>query len=624
MSPKHRIVRFGAFELDLHSRELRKHGHRVRLVGQPVELLTCLLETPGEVVTREALQKRLWPDDTFVNFEHSLNAAVKRLRRALNDTAESPRFVETLPRRGYRFIASMQEEDVVERDHPPAAATVADDPEAGMERQRRGSWTIAAAVVLVVSIASAAWFERVRNGPSPIRSLAVLPLENLSADPSQEYFSEGLTDELITELGQIKALRVISRTSVMTYEKVRKPLPDIARELAVDAIVEGTVLRSGKRVRVTAQLIQAASDKHLWAESYESDLGDALAIQQKVARSIANEIKIELTQHEKMVLALPKRVNPESHEAYLKGRYFWNKRTADGLQKAIGYFNQAVDIDPTYAPAYSGLADSYALLGDWEYGVLAPREAYPKAKAAAAKALELDSELAEAHISLAFALDGFDWDFEAGGREFRRGLELNPGYATGHQWYAGHLTLLGNNSEAINEMKKAESLDPLSLIISADLAEDFFIARRYEEGVDQIRKTMEMDPSFPMAHYQLGQSYLERRQYGQAVDEFRKAVALSGGNPACLSGLGYATAVSGKKSEAEAILNDLKNRPNAAGAPEMAVVYAGLDQRDEAIAWLEKSYEARFNPGVLRRPMFDPLRSDARFADLMRRVGLVR
>jgi TolB-like protein/DNA-binding winged helix-turn-helix (wHTH) protein len=623
MSPKHRIVRFGAFELDLNSRELCKHGHRVRLVGQPVELLICLLETPGEVVTREALQKRLWPDDTFVNFEHSLNAAVKRLRRALNDTAESPLFVETLPRRGYRFIASMQE-DVVERDHAPAPATESNDPEAAMERPRRGSWTIAAAGVLVVSIASAAWFARVRNAPSPIRSLAVLPLENLSADPSQEYFSEGLTDELITELGQIKALRVISRTSVMTYEKVRKPLPDIARELAVDAIVEGTVLRSGKRVRVTAQLIQAAADKHLWAESYESDLGDALAIQQKVARSIANEIKIELTQHEKMVLASPKRVNPESHEAYLKGRYFWNKRTADGLQKAIGYFNQAVDIDPTYAPAYSGLADSYALLGDWEYGVLAPREAYPKAKAAAAKALELNSELAEAHISLAFALDGFDWDFEAGEREFRRGLELNPGYATGHQWYAGHLTLLGNNSEAINEMKKAESLDPLSLIISADLAEDFFIAQRYEEGVDQIRKTMEMDPNFPMAHYQLGQSYLERRQYGQAVDEFRKAVALSGGNPACLSGLGYATAVSGEKSEAEAILNDLKNRPNAAGAPEMAVVYAGLDQRDEAIAWLEKSYEARFNPGVLRRPMFDPLRSDARFADLMRRVGLVR
>jgi TolB-like protein/Tfp pilus assembly protein PilF len=493
-----------------------------------------------------------------------------------------------------------------------------------MERPRRGSWTIAAAGVLVVSIASAAWFARLRNAPSQIRSLAVLPLENLSADPSQEYFSEGLTDELITELGQIKALRVISRTSVMTYEKVRKPLPEIARELGVDAIVEGTVLRSGKRVRVTAQLIQAADDKHLWAESYEGDLGDALAIQQKVARSIANEIKIELTQHEKMVLASPKRVNPESHEAYLKGRYFWNKRTADGLQKAIGFFNQAVDIDPTYAPAYSGLADSYALLGDWEYGVLAPREAYPKAKAAAAKALELDSELAEAHISLAFALDGFDWNFEAGEREFRRGLELNPGYATGHQWYAGHLTLLGNNSEAINEMKKAESLDPLSLIISADLAEDFFIAQRYEEGVDQIRKTMEMDPNFPMAHYQLGQSYLERRQYGQAVDEFRKAVALSGGNPACLSGLGYATAVSGEKSEAEAILNDLKNRPNAAGAPEMAVVYAGLDQRDEAIAWLEKSYEARFNPGVLRRPMFDPLRSDARFADLMRRVGLVR
>ena len=623
MSPKHRIVRFGVFELDLHSRELRKHGHRIRLVGQPVELLISLLETPGEVVTREALQKKLWPDDTFVNFEHSLNAAVKRLRRALNDTADNPRFVETLPRRGYRFIASMQE-DVTAREPSPTPAMEEGDPEVVVERPWRARWSMAAVAALIVLIAAAAWFARIRNATSPIRSLAVLPLENLSADPSQEYFSEGLTDELITELGQIKALRVISRTSVMTYEKVRKPLPEIARELAVDAIVEGTVLRSGTRVRITAQLIQAADDKHLWAESYESDLGDALAIQQKVARSIANEIKIELTQHEQTVLASAKRVNPDSHEAYLKGRYFWNKRTADGLQKAIGYFNQAVDSDPTYAPAYSGLADSYALLGDWEYGVLAPREAYPKAKAAARKALQLDSELGEAHISLAFALDGFDWDFQAGGREFQRGLELNPGYATGHQWYAGHLTLLGKDAEAIEEMKKAESLDPLSLIISADLAEDFFIARRYDEGVSQIHKTMEMDPNFPMAHYQLGQAYLEKRQYGQAAEEFRKAVQLSGGNPACLSGLGYATAVTGKREEAEAILNDLKSRPNAAGAPEMAVVYAGLDERDEAMAWLEKSYEARFNPGVLRRPMFDPLRSDARFADLMRRVGLVR
>jgi TolB-like protein/DNA-binding winged helix-turn-helix (wHTH) protein/Tfp pilus assembly protein PilF len=622
MSPKHRIVRFGAFDLDLQSRELRKHGHRVPLVGQPVEVLICLLEASGEVVTREALRKKLWREDTFGNFEDGLNAAVKRLRRALNDTAENPRFVETLPRRGYRFIGSVRE-DEFERGLSPDSTMDAGDPEM-MERLRRRLRNIVAAAVLVVLTAAAVWFWRTGRQPPPIRSLAVLPLENLSADASQEYLSEGLTDELITELGHIKALRVISRTSVMTYERVRKPLPEIARELAVDAIVEGTVARSGNRVRVTAQLIQAAADKHLWAESYESDLGDALAIQRKVARSIASEIKIELTRHEQMVLASSKRVNPESQEAYLKGRYFWNKRTVDGLQKAVGYFSQAVDSDPTYAPAYSGLADSYALLGDWEYGVLTPKEAYPKAKAAAAKALELDSDLGEAHISLAFALDGFDWDFEAGEREFRKGLELNPGYATGHQWYAGHLTLLGKNSEAIDEMKKAENLDPLSLIISADLAEDFFIAHRYDEGLNEIRKTMEMDSNFPMAHYQLAQAYLEKRQYGEAIEEFRKAVELSGGSAACLSGLGYAYAESGKRSEAEAILNELKSRPNAAGAPELAVVYAGLDQREAAMAWLEKAYDARFNPGVLRRPMFDPLRSDARFTGLIRRIGMVQ
>ena len=517
--PSSRLIRFGVFELDLRSGELQKQGRKIRLEGQPVQILICLLESPGELVTREDLHRKLWPADTFVNFEHGLNAAVKRLRQALNDSADNPRFVETLPRRGYRFIAPIQAvaaggdvsavNEAAAVTEVPATRDLAEEraPDRGdlsektsvfaPQRWPHARKRFGVALLVVLGILTLWILRPGSQPPRVIRSLAVLPLENLSGDASQEYFSDGMTDELITELGQISELRVISRTSVMTYKGAHKSLPQIAQELNVDAVVEGTVLRSGEQVRITAQLIQAAADKHLWAQSYEGNLQDMLALQKKVAQSIAEEIRIKLTPHEQAVLKNSKRVNPEAYEAYLKGRYSWNKRTADGLKKAAVYFNQAIEKDPNYAQAYAGLADSYALLGDWEYGVLAPKEAYPRAKAAATKALDLDSTLGEAHISLAFCLDGFDWDWESAGREFRRGIELNPGYATGHHWYAWHLAALGRNDEAVAEMKKAESLDPLSLIISADLAEELLIAHRYDEAIRQSRKTMDLTLNLP-------------------------------------------------------------------------------------------------------------------------------
>jgi TolB-like protein/DNA-binding winged helix-turn-helix (wHTH) protein/Flp pilus assembly protein TadD len=649
--PSPRLIRFGFFELDLRSGELQKQGRKIRLEGQPVQILICLLENPGELVTREELHRKLWPADTFVNFEHGLNTAVKRLRQALNDSADSPRFVETLPRRGYRFIAPIQ---AVAAGGDASAVNVAaavtevpttrDLPEAKDDDQvdlsgktvvfghQRwpGAWKRSGAFLLVVlgiCVVWIAWTLRQRSHPPiVIRSLAVLPLENLSGDASQDYFSDGMTDELITELGQISELRVISRTSIMTYKGAHKSLPQIARDLNVDSVVEGTVLRSGNKVRITAQLILAATDKHLWAQSYEGDLGDTLALQQQVARSIAEQIRIELTPHEQAVLKNVKRVNPDAYEAYLKGRYFWNKRTADGLKKASDYFNQAIEKEPNYAQAYAGLADSYALLGDWEYGVLAPKEAYPRAKAAATKALELDSNLGEAHISLAFCLDGFDWDWESAGREFRRGVELSPGYATGHQWYAWHLAALERNDEAIAELKKAESLDPLSLIIGADLAEELLIAHRYDEAIKQSRKTMAMDPFFAVAHYELGQAFVQKQMYKEAIAELQKAIELSAGSTTYTSNLAYAYAVSGMRNEAAKILNDLKNQSHYAfsNAPEIALVYIGLNEKDQAMRWLEKAYAERFNPGVLLRPAFDPLRSDPRFQDLLRRIGLSR
>jgi TolB-like protein/DNA-binding winged helix-turn-helix (wHTH) protein/Flp pilus assembly protein TadD len=615
----------------MRSGELWKQGRKVRLEGQPVQILLCLLENPGELVTRDELRQRLWPAETYGNFEDGLNAAVKRLRQALNDSAGNPRFVETLPRRGYRFLAPVQiinaaedRPNLIEIQSAELAPRAGDLPEAkGVLRSlswKRSSWAL-----LLVLLGVTAWMLRPKNGPSPvILSLAVLPLENLSHDPSQDYFADGMTDELITELGQISELRVISRTSAMTYKGAHKSLPQIAGELNVDAVVEGTVLRSGDQVRITAQLIQASADKHLWAQSYEGDVHQTLALQRQVARAIAEEIQIELTSHERDVLKSVKTVNPDAYEAYLKGRFFWNKRTADGMKEAISYFSQAIEKDPNYAPAYAGLTDSYALAGDWKYGVLAPKDAYPKAKAAAVKAVELDSALGEAHISLALCLDNFDWDFSYAGKEFTRGIELSPSYATGHDWYGWHLASLGRNGEALAQVEKAENLDPLSLIISSDLAEEFLIDHRYDEAATQTQKTINMDRFFAPAHYVLGATFVQKHKYDEAIAELQKATQLSEGSTAFNANLAYAYAVSGRRSEAVKILADLKNQSQHgfSNAPEIALVYVGMNDKDQAMTWLNKAFDERFSPWVLMRPAFDPLRSDPRFQDLMRRIGL--
>jgi TolB-like protein/DNA-binding winged helix-turn-helix (wHTH) protein/Flp pilus assembly protein TadD len=630
-------LRFGVFELDLHAGELRKHGLRVRLQEQPFQVLAALLERPGEVVTREDLQKKLWPADTFVDFDHGLNKTINKIREALGDSAESPRFVETVARRGYRFLAEVKVAEAAPVRGPESAT----QPLPGAEIRERPdpagkpatlnpvlpslAWKISGFVVLLAMASLASWKLYSWKHPSPvIRSLAVLPLESLSSDASQDYFADGMTDELISDLGQISALRVISRTSVMAYKRARKPLPQIARELDVDAVVEGTVLRSGDQVRITAQLIEASSDKHLWSHSYEGQLRDTLALQNQVAQAIADQIRINLNSQERAALKNVRVANPQAYESYLKGRYFWNKRTADGLKVALAYFNQAIDEDQKYAPSYSGLADTYALLGDWQYAVMTPKEALPKAKAAAIKALELDPALGEAHNSLAFCLDGFDWDFLSAGKEFRRAIELNPGYATAHHWYAWHLSLSGQYAEAIAEMRKAENMDPLSLIIKTDLAELLLLSHSYDESIRQSRKTIEMDPNFPLAHNQLGQAYLQKRMLDDAISELQKAVQLSAGSPTCLANLARAYAASGKKSEAVKLLSDLKKRsdPGYSHASEIAVIYAALGDKNQAMAWLEKGYEERFNPGVLLRPGFDPLRSDPSFQELMHRIGL--
>jgi TolB-like protein/DNA-binding winged helix-turn-helix (wHTH) protein/Flp pilus assembly protein TadD len=633
--------RFGIFEIDLRTGELRKRGALIRLQEQPFQVLAVLLATPGQLVTRDELQRRLWTADTFVDFDHGLNKAINKIRAALGDSAETPRFVETVARRGYRFIADVavvDSEAAALDPNPPSSAV---DFLPAHDRQPRDvaeqtirdtSWgwrrtlTIIGCGLALASVLVVGWLFQSRGQPPTIQSVAVLPLENLSGDASQEYFADGMTDQLIASLGQISALRVISRTSVMVFKGARKPLPQIARELNVDAVIEGSIMRSGGRVRITAQLIEAAVDKHLWAQSYDGDVRDTLALQGRVARAIADEIRVSIQPKEQAALRNVKAVNPDAYESYLKGRYFWNKRTADGLNKAKEYFDEAVVKAPDYAKAYSGLADTYALLGDWQYGVLSTRNALPAAKAAAIRALELDNNLGEAHTSLGFVLSGFDWDWASAEKEFRRAIELSPGYATAHHWYAWHLSLMGRHGEAIAEMRKARNLDPLSLIINADLAEILLIAHFYDESEQQSHRTIEIHPDFALAHNQLAEVYLHKQLRDEAITEFLKAVQLSAGSPVCTANLARAYASSGRSADAEQLLTGLKTRSNPAysNAAEIAMVYAALGEKAQAMNWLERGYDERFNPGVLLRPGFESLRADSRFQDLVRRVGLPR
>jgi TolB-like protein/DNA-binding winged helix-turn-helix (wHTH) protein/Flp pilus assembly protein TadD len=622
-SPSSPTLRFGVFELNPQSGELRKQGIKIRLQGQPVEILAMLLEHHGETITRDQLQKKLWPADTFVDFEQGLNNAMKRLRAALDDNAESPHFIETLPRRGYRFIASVEG---VDRPSAPESAPV---------RKLRRAWRLLAVGALAVISAAVALvglnlggvrgrlFERPAG--ARIHSIAVLPLQNLSGDPQQEYFADGMTDELIAELAKISALRVISRTSVMQYKGVKKPLPQAAQELGVDAIVEGTVLRSGGRVRVTANLVQASPETHLWAESYERDLRDVLALQSDVATAIAREIQIKVSPQEQARLASSRPVNPDAYQLFLRGRYFWEKRTTADLKKAREYFGQAIEKEPTYALAYAGLADSYVLLSD--YGALPSKQGFPQAKAAALKALQIDNTLAEAYPSLAWVRYSYDWDFPGAETDFKRAIELNSNYATAHHWYGWYLALMGRFDEGFAELKKAQELDPLSLVISTNLGRVLYFAHRYDEALQQYRRTLDMDPNFVKAHNELGWAYEQKGMHADAVAGWLKAKTLSGENDVGVAKLKKAYRESGMRDywqeELELAKEELTHG-HVWPAGWVARIYVHLGNKKAALEWLERGFKERDGSLVYLKaePDFDPLRSDPSFQNLMRRIGL--
>ncbi|MFQ5724746.1 MAG: tetratricopeptide repeat protein, partial [Terriglobia bacterium] len=500
----------------------------------------------------------------------------------------------------------------------------------------RGSvwWALWLGVIAVVVVALGVggyfgwerWRERVQapsGEPGPITSIAVLPFADLAGDPEQEYFVDGMTEALITELSKISALRVISRTSVMQYKDVKKPLPEIARELNVDAVVEGSVLRAGDRVRITAQLVHAPTDTHLWAESYDRELRDILALHSEVARAIAREVKVTVTPEEETRLAAARAVNPEAHELYLRGRYHWHKRGREGLEKSLQYFQQAIEKDPGYARAYAGLADVYAVRPSW--GFAAPTDDFPRARAAARKALELDENLAQPYATLGQVKDSYDRDWRGAEEDCRRALELDPNYATGHHWYGILLSTLGRHEEAIAELETAVRLDPLAPNISRWLGRVLYHARRYDEAVQQLQKTVEMHPDFSGAFLDLGTAYAQMGRYPEALAAMEKSRGLSEADP-LYAYAGWIYARTGRKEEAQRLLRRLQELSGQqyVDSSAIAIIYIGLGRKEEALTWLERAYEERGAYRILYLkvdPVFDPLREEPRFQELLRRLN---
>lgn len=614
------------YEVDLAGYRLLQDGRALHLERQPMELLFLLVERRGELVTREDIAARLWGDGVFVDADQSINRAIRKLRVAFRDDPEQPQFLETVVGKGYRFIGSV----AVTGAAPPAKAAAAEDVHAVStappRRRRFGErFALAAGSILLIALGATAFRARYRSWPffanPPIHKVVVLPFENLSGDAAQEYLADGFTDELTTELAQHSTLQVISRTSAMRFKGMRKPLPEIARSLGVDAVVEGTVVRQGDRVRVTAQLIQASNDTHLWAETYQDRSNDIVRLQAQIAADIATSVQSKLIDK-----GVPQRHEPppSAHEAYLKGLYFWNKLTERDMKEAIGYFRQAIDLDPAYAEAYASLGSCYGILGNLT--AIPPNESFPLNKAAALKALEIDDTVSEAHAQLAFATMFYDHDWLRAEKEFRRALELNPSNANAHRGLAQYFVSNARFEDALAEIERARELDPVSLGINFDKGWFLHFARRPDEAMAQFRRTLEMDANFTPAHVGLGNAYELKADYDGAIAEYQTAIAISGEVTSRVGSLGYAYAMAGRRNEARRTLKRLKesSRHGYVSPYHTALIYVGLGEKDEAFTWLEKAYSDHYWMTAFLKvdARLDPLRSDPRFQDILRRVGL--
>ncbi len=611
-----RRIRFEKFEVDFTSGELRKNGLRIRLQDQPLKVLSILVDRAGDIVTREELQQAVWSKDTFVDFEHGLNKAINKLREALGDTAEHSRFIETLPRRGYRLVAKLES--------PALPLPTEDGPTARVHWRSRKTVRLVTSGLVIGSVVLFALNvrglrDRLLNKPVPpaITSLAVLPFENLTGDPNQGYFIDGLHDELITQLAQVSSLKVISRTSVLRYKQQRLPMRQIAQELDVDGVLEGTVRRDGDRLHVTAQLIAAREDRHVWARSYEREMREASAVPGEIARAVTAALNIELSRQELDLLRSTQSADPAVYAAYLKGRYFQSKYSNEGFHRAIEFFQEAIAKDPGYAPAWTELGVSYTMLSGYGFlgKDLSEQEATKKASAALERAVELDPHLSKPHRFLCL-MKLNDWDWEAATRENEKARELDT------SWHGGtyFLTLSGQLDEAILAARQNVEKDPFGYSSQNILGWTYFMAGRYDESIAVFKQAVAMDAANHYAHFQLGRDYALKGMFPEAITECDTALALlrqkepeAVAAPDC----GWVYAMAGRRRQALEIARTLDYRG-------VAHIYDALGERDKALEWLERAYRSHdlWVPRLWNVPIVSAeLRADPRFQELMRRTG---
>jgi TolB-like protein/DNA-binding winged helix-turn-helix (wHTH) protein/Tfp pilus assembly protein PilF len=655
--PSSPFFRFGPYESCPKTQELYKHGVRLKVRPQPLRLLNLLLDKPGEVLTREEIRQQLWSAETFVDFEHSLNTAVMVLRGVLNDSAAEPVYIETLPRVGYRFIAEVSvmnekaaaaTEEAGGGDQPVRAAqgsilgtTALETPESESastvvpatvsERRFRWLWLLPVmAIIFMMASAGFYWkWAGARHGGAGARGrkvLAVLPFRNLTGAPDEDYFSDGLTEEMIGQFGRLdpEHLGVIARTSVMHYKHSDEGLDQIGRELGVQYALEGSVRRNADRVRISAQLIKVADQTRMWSHDYDRQISDLLAVQSEIAEEIGGEIGSTLgvsarekAGHEGALSAQ----SIEAYDLYLKALYFWNKRTAEGFARAVDYFQQSIKKDATYARAYAGLADSYTLIGG--YSGFPPKDLMEKARSAAQKAVELDDSLAETHTAKALVAQTLDWDWPTAEAEYRRAIALNPNYATAHHWYAEYLALMGRFDEAEKQIEQARQLDPLSLIIATDHGVFLYYARRYDAAIEQLHSVLEMDPAYPRAGM-IDEAYVEAGRRAEALAHLEAWEKMPLDTPWAWGQKAYLYGRLGRTAEAHYALDRLlaQNRAREIDPIVVSVAYLGLRDRSHALDWLEKAYqEHSFSLTALKvDPTWDLLRSEPRFQELLRRM----
>ena len=650
--------RFGPFELSVRARELYKQGRKLKLRPQPFQVLLLLLENAGEVVTREQVRERVWTSDTFVDFEHGLNTAIKELRGVLNDSAKEPRYIETLPKLGYRLIAPVEREPAqagAEARSPEAGGAAAEDrvpapgdaPGTAPRGWMRRGWAIAAiAVAAAAGLLFAAKWLRSREAPRARSAmaaesaggrlmLAVLPFENLTGDPAQEYFSDGLTEEMIAQLGRMnqEQMGVIARTSVMGYKHDAEALGRVKRELGVQYVLEGSVRREGGRVRVTTELIQTKDQTRVWGKEYDRDLSNLLKLQAEIAGEIAAEVDLRLaapgTGGSGAAAGAQTSLSGaqvEAYDLYLQGRFFLNKRTEAGFQRAADYFQQAIAKDATYARAYAGLADAYALIG--AYFLAPPNDVMPKARAAAQKAAQLDPSLPEAHAALAVIAQDYDWDWSMAEKEYRRAIELDPSYATAHHWYAEELALVGRFPEALAEIERARQLDPLSLIIEADLAAILFYSRQYDRAIEKFRAVLDIEPVYTRAQMVI-YPYVQEHKYVEAEAVIRKWEAVTPADRAPHVWLlwAYVYGTAGQSAKGRHWLEKALASGNRSMLTNelMAIAQIGLGEKEKALDLLEKAYAERTIPTSVKvSAVFDPLRGEPRFQKILKDMRLAQ